>query len=126
MAMLATMRGIPQIFSGDEMMFTSKDLSQGHGGLRVDFPGGWEGDAVNLFDPAQRDAVQAGLFDYTQRLFQWRKSKPVIHNGRTMHFLSQPARHRRRSSRPTAASAWNSAWRMEAAPPIRSITRSAP
>lgn len=48
MAMLATMRGIPQIFSGDEMMFTSKDLSQGHGGLRVDFPGGWEGDAVNL------------------------------------------------------------------------------
>ena len=78
MAMLATMRGIPQIFSGDEMMFTSKDLSQGHGGLRVDFPGGWEGDAVNLFDPAQRDAVQAGLFDYTQRLFQWRKSKPVI------------------------------------------------
>ena len=87
MAMLATMRGIPQIFSGDEMMFTSKDLSQGHGGLRVDFPGGWEGDAVNLFDPAQRDAVQAGLFDYTQRLFQWRKSKPVIHNGRTMHFL---------------------------------------
>ena len=89
MAMLATMRGIPQIFSGDEMMFTSKDLSQGHGGLRVDFPGGWEGDAVNLFDPAQRDAVQAGLFDYTQRLFQWRKSKPVIHNGRTMHFLSR-------------------------------------
>ena len=44
---------------------------------------------MNLFDPAQRDAVQAGLFDYTQRLFQWRKSKPVIHNGRTMHFLSR-------------------------------------
>lgn len=89
MAMLATMRGIPQIFSGDEMMFTSKDLSQGHGGLRVDFPGGWPGDAVNLFDPAQRDAGQAGLFDFTQRLFQWRKSKPVIHNGHTKHFLAR-------------------------------------
>ena len=89
MAMRATMRGIPQIFSGDEMMFTSKDLSQGHGGLRVDFPGGWEDDPVNLFDPAQRNALQTDLFDYTQRLFQWRKSKPVIHNGRTMHFLSR-------------------------------------
>lgn len=89
MAMLATMRGFPQIFSGDEMMFTSKDLSQGHGGLRVDFPGGWVGDEVNLFDPAQRNAQQKDLFDYTQRLFQWRKTKPVIHNGRTMHFLSR-------------------------------------
>lgn len=89
MAMLATMRGIPQIFSGDEMMFRSKDLSQGHGGLRVDFPGGWAGDKVDLFDPAQRDGVQRDVFDYTRRLFRWRKDKAVIHSGRTMHFLSR-------------------------------------
>ena len=87
MAMLATMRGIPQIFSGDEMMFRSKDLSQGHGGLRVDFPGGWPGDKINLFDPAQRNPRQKELFDYTQHLFNWRKGKEVIHTGRTMHFL---------------------------------------
>jgi glycosidase len=87
MAMLATMRGFAQIFSGDEMMFTSADLSRGHGGLRVDFPGGWPGDAVNLFDPADRTATQAELHDYTRRLFQWRKNKRVVHNGRTMHFL---------------------------------------
>lgn len=89
MAMLATMRGIPQIFSGDEMMFRSKDLSQGHGGLRVDFPGGWRGDKVDLFDPAQRDGVQRDVFDYTRSLFRWRKDKTVIHSGRTMHFLSR-------------------------------------
>ena len=89
MAMLATMRGIPQIFSGDEMMFRSKDLSQGHGGLRVDFPGGWRGDKVDLFDPAQRDGVQRDMFDYTRSLFRWRKDKAVIHSGRTMHFLSR-------------------------------------
>ncbi len=89
MAMLATMRGIPQIFAGDEMMFTSKDLSQGHGGLRVDFPGGWQGDAKNLFDPAGRTGLDKELFDYTQRLFQWRKRTPVLHTGRTMHFLSR-------------------------------------
>ncbi len=89
MAMLATMRGIPQIFAGDEMMFTSKDRSQGHGGLRVDFPGGWQGDAKNLFDPAGRTGLDKELFDYTQRLFQWRKRTPVLHTGRTMHFLAR-------------------------------------
>ncbi len=78
MAMLATMRGFPQIFSGDEMMFTSADLSQGHGGLRVDFP-------VELF--TERDGLQAELYDYTKKLFQWRKTKNVIHNGKTLHFL---------------------------------------
>ena len=89
MALLATLRGIPQILYGDELMLTSSDLRMGHGGLRVDFPGGWTGDGVNLFDPGQRDEVQRDVFDYTQRLFQWRKTKPVIHNGRTLHFADR-------------------------------------
>ena len=100
--MMATMRGIPQIFYGDEMMFVSKDRSQGHGGLRVDFPGGWAGDAVNLFTPEGRasaltatdgkpvpEGQLADLHDFTRRLFQWRKDKKVIHDGKTMHFLSR-------------------------------------
>lgn len=102
MAMMATMRGIPQIFYGDEMMFLSADRSQGHGGLRVDFPGGWEGDSMNLFTPQGRAAAKyntdggavepgqmADMFDYTSRLFQWRKGKKVIHDGKTLHFLSR-------------------------------------
>ncbi len=89
LTLLATLRGIPQIFAGDEMMFTSKDLSQGHGGLRVDFPGGWEGDEKDLFTAEGRTGTEKELFDYAQRLFRWRQSKPVIHNGRTMHFLSR-------------------------------------
>lgn len=89
MTLLATMRGIPQVFAGDELMFRSKDLSQGHGGLRVDFPGGWPTDEVNLFDKAQHTGDAAELFDWTQRLFQWRKGKQVIHTGRTLHFGSR-------------------------------------
>lgn len=89
MTMLATMRGIPQIFSGDEMMFVSKDLSMGHGGLRVDFPGGWEGDEVNLFDPEQRNKIQSDIYNHTKTLFQWRKGKEVIHNGKTLHFAGR-------------------------------------
>ena len=92
LAMLATMRGIPQVFAGDEMMFVSKDLSQGHGGLRVDFPGGWDGDKVNLFTPEGREeslSIAAPLHDYARKLFQWRKTKEVIHNGKTLHFITR-------------------------------------
>ena len=101
-AMMATMRGIPQMFYGDEMMFVSKDRSQGHGGLRVDFPGGWAGDKVNLFTAGGRaraavntdgkpvpEGFAADMHDYTRTLFQWRKGKKVIHDGRTMHFLTR-------------------------------------
>ena len=102
MALMATIRGIPQIFAGDEMMFLSRDRAQGHGGLRVDFPGGWEGDQINLFTAEGRKEASvntdgkemkkgqsAELFDYTSRLFQWRKDKKVIHDGKTLHFLSR-------------------------------------
>lgn len=89
MTLLATMRGIPQIFSGDEMMFVSKDLSMGHGGLRVDFPGGWADDKVNLFDADQRSDIQADIFNHTKSLFQWRKDKEVIHSGKTLHFAGR-------------------------------------
>ncbi len=89
MTLMATLRGIPQLFAGDELMFRSADLSQGHGGLRVDFPGGWQGDAVDLFDPAQRQGAAAEVYDHASRLFNWRKTKPVIHSGQTLHFASR-------------------------------------
>ena len=102
MAMMATMRGYPQIFAGDELMFTSCDLSMGHGGLRVDFPGGWPGDEMDLFSAEGRAKATkntdgltvpkgqaADLFNYVSHLFQWRKTKEVIHNGKTMHFITR-------------------------------------
>lgn len=102
MTMMATMRGIPQIFAGDELMFRSCDLSMGHGGLRVDFPGGWPGDTQDFFTAEGRKAAKVGtdgrdlkegvlneLYDYHSSLFNWRKGKKVIHDGKTMHFLSR-------------------------------------
>ena len=104
MAMMATMRGIPQIFAGDELMFVSSkpDNIGDHPGFRVDFPGGWEGDEIDLFTAEGRKAqthntdglkVEKGqaadLFDYVSGLFQWRKTKDVIHNGKTMHFMTR-------------------------------------
>ena len=104
MTMMATMRGIPQIFAGDELMFVSSkpDNIGDHPGLRVDFPGGWEGDEIDLFTAEGREAqthntdglkVEKGqaadLFNYVSRLFQWRKTADVIHNGKTMHFMTR-------------------------------------
>ncbi len=88
-ALLCTMRGMPQMLYGDEFMFRSTDRSKGHPTLRVDFPGGWEGDALNLFDEAQRVGEQKEIFDYTRHLMNWRKSKDVIHSGRTLHFIDR-------------------------------------
>ena len=102
MTMMATMRGIPQVFAGDEQMMVSKDRSQGHGGLRADFPGGWPGDTQNWFTAEGRqmmthntDGIEvekgqsADIFNYVSRLFQWRKTKEVIHSGETLHFMTR-------------------------------------
>jgi glycosidase len=104
MAMMATMRGIPQVFAGDELMFMSANVNDpwGHGGLRADFPGGWPGDKQDFFTAEGRaaakfhtdgkpveDGLIADLFDFSSKLFQWRKTKDVIHNGKTLHFMTR-------------------------------------
>ena len=77
-SLMATLRGFPQIFAGDELMVTSRDLSQGHGGLRVELPLDW------AEDPVSKD-----LHDCFSTLFQWRKTSDAVHNGATKHFISR-------------------------------------
>ena len=76
--LLATMRGIPQIFYGDEYGMTSADDPNAHSYLRMPLP---QGDEVT--------AQMQDMFDFQSKLFQWRKNEPVLHNGRTMHFLAR-------------------------------------
>lgn len=84
LALLATVRGIPQLYYGDEMFFCRvSGPDRGDGAKRIDFPGGWPGDEVDLFENP------TGMHDYTARLFNWRKNKPVLHHGKTLHFLSR-------------------------------------
>ncbi len=85
--MLATMRGVPQFYYGTEFMLRSKDRTQGHGSARVDTPGGWAADPVNLFDPADRNKAQRSVHNHTSKLFNWRKGSEVIHSGATTHFI---------------------------------------
>ena len=91
LTMLATLRGIPQLYYGDEMMFMESSRSSHDGSKRIDFPGGWEGDAEDLFTEEGRagNPQAAELHDYAARLFNWRKECPVIWNGSTIHYLSR-------------------------------------
>ena len=77
-ALLATMRGIPQVFAGDEYGLKSSDRSMGHSTLRMPLPLGEE----------VTDKMQ-DMFDYQSKLFQWRKTEPIIHIGKTMHFITR-------------------------------------
>ena len=78
MALMATVRGYPQIFAGDELMVVSRDRSQGHGGLRVELPLDWA-----------QNPVQKDLHDYFRTLLRWRQTSEAVRHGNTMHFLSR-------------------------------------
>ncbi|MBP6128414.1 glycoside hydrolase family 13 protein [Flavobacterium sp.] len=86
MTILATMRGIPQLYYGSEIGMAG-DKGKGDADIRQDFPGGWASDKNNAFTTSGRTAEQAKYFDFTAKVFNWRKSKSVIHNGKLMHYL---------------------------------------
>ncbi len=86
MALLATMRGVPQLYYGDELGFVSKDGTTGHSQERIDFPGGWVDDPTNLFESSGRSAAQQDLFDYTSHLMRWRKGSKAVTEGSLLHF----------------------------------------
>ena len=86
--LLATLRGIPQTYYGDELMFLNTD-DRGDSAWRREFSGGWPDDAVNLFSPEGRTPEQEELYRFNSRLWNWRKTARVIHEGRTLHFLTR-------------------------------------
>jgi len=83
LTIVSTIRGIPQLYYGSEIGMRG-DKNKGDADIRKDFPGGWKGDAQNAF--VSRTPEQNEFFDYTQKLLNWRKSKDVIHNGKTKNF----------------------------------------
>jgi hypothetical protein len=64
---------------GDEYAMTSKSEDpSNHSYLRAPLPQGEE------VTPAMQD-----MFDFQSKLFQWRKNEPVLHFGKTMHFIGR-------------------------------------
>jgi len=88
MTLLATMRGIPQLYYGSEIGMAG-DKGKGDAAIRQDFPGGWKGNTNNAFTNAGRTAEQAKYFDFSKKVLNWRKNKEVIHTGKLTHYIPE-------------------------------------
>ena len=72
-----TLRGMPQIYSGDEIaMGGGEDPDNRH-----DFPGGFAGDAHNAFTQAERTATEEEVFAWTAGMLAMRAAHPVLQTG---------------------------------------------
>lgn len=88
MAMLITMRGIPQLYYGDEILMKNfKNPTDQE--VRLDFPGGWAGDAVSKFEAGGRSALENEVFNYIKTLASFRKSSSALKTGKTSQFIPQ-------------------------------------
>lgn len=88
MVYYATVRGIPQIYYGTEILKVSAEPKR-DGVIRSDFPGGWPGDSINAFTGVGLTSQQKKAQDFTRKLLNWRKDKPGIHYGKLMHFVPE-------------------------------------
>jgi glycosidase len=81
LSLLLTLRGIPQIYSGDEIGMPGGDDPDN----RRDFPGGFPGDPHNAFTASGRTAEQQDVFAYVQSLLALRKSHAALRTGKQWH-----------------------------------------
>jgi glycosidase len=88
MALIATVRGIPQLYYGSEIGM-SGDKDKGDANIRQDFPGGWLGDQNNAFIKEGRTELQNEYFDFTSKLFNWRKANEAVHFGKMTHYIPE-------------------------------------
>lgn len=87
MAMLLTLRGIPQIYYGTEILM--KNYSNPDGLVRSDFPGGWKADKVNKFTKAGRTENENQAFDFVSTLAKYRKNSAALTTGKLMQFIPE-------------------------------------
>ena len=77
LGLLVTLRGMPQIYSGDEIaMAGGEDPDNRH-----DFPGGFQGDAHNAFTKAGRTATEEEVFNWTSGLLALRSAHRALQTG---------------------------------------------
>lgn len=85
---LLTLRGIPQIYYGTEVLMKNKKVNT-DATVREDFPGGWPDDKQkdNRFSKEGRSAKQQEAFEYVSKLANFRKNSSAITNGKTMQYI---------------------------------------
>jgi glycosidase len=67
----------------------SGDKDKGDADIRQDFPGGWGSDENNAFIKEGRTQGQNEYFDFTSKLFNWRKTNEAVHFGKMTHYIPE-------------------------------------
>ncbi|MEI2737326.1 MAG: alpha-amylase family glycosyl hydrolase [Chitinophagaceae bacterium] len=85
---LLTLRGIPQIYYGSEVLMKNKKVNT-DATVREDFPGGWADDKgkENRFTKEGRSEKQDEAFEHVSRLANFRKNSSALTSGKTMQFI---------------------------------------
>ena len=85
LALLLTIKRIPQLYYGTEVLMNGvKKVTDGN--VRKDFMGGFPGDERNCFTADGRTAEENEMFGWLSRLLHWRKGNDVIVNGTQTQF----------------------------------------
>ena len=82
---LLTCRGIPQMYYGDEVLMAG--VTNPDGWVRLDFPGGWNGDAVNAFTGKGLRQDQQSVQTLIKTLANFRKNSSALKTGKLMQYL---------------------------------------
>jgi glycosidase len=86
LALLLTVKRIPQIYYGTEILMNgTKEVTDGN--VRKDFPGGFPGDERNCFTAEGRTQAQQQMFQWLSRLLHWRQGNRVITEGSMTQFI---------------------------------------
>jgi glycosidase len=83
---LMTCRGIPQLYYTSEFA-TTGSTSPNDGYVRLDFPGGWEGDKANKFSKSGRTEKDNLIFDHLHALANYRKTSSALTAGKMMQYV---------------------------------------
>lgn len=84
-AWLFTCRGIPQLYYGSEVLM--KGATNPDGLVRLDFPGGWEGDKKNAFTQVGLTADEKMIQNYVKTLANFRLKSSAITKGKMMQYV---------------------------------------
>jgi len=80
-SLLATLRGIPQLYYGDEIGMTGGEDPDN----RHDFPGGFPGDQHDAFTQAGRTPEEQDVYAHVQGLLKLRREHPALRTGLQKH-----------------------------------------
>ncbi len=85
-AWLLTTRGVPQLYYGTEVLMKG-EKNPADGNVRLDFPGGWNGDKKNAFTTVGLTNEEIDMQNYVSTLANYRLKTTAITKGGLMQYV---------------------------------------